>query len=59
MRHRFHEYIVGTALPQMAKWLVENAGTVEGQAASLAFFYDEEKDEFVGKSLARLQPLRI
>ena len=31
VRHRFHEYIVETALPRMAAWLVEHAGLAQGQ----------------------------
>jgi len=59
MRHRFHEYIVGTALAQMAKWLVEGAAVAPGQEGSLVFSYDEKGDEFITQSFASRQSLRI
>jgi hypothetical protein len=57
LRHRFHQYILEIALPQMAKWLVERAGAEQGQG--VAFSYDEKSDEFITRSFESLQPLRI
>lgn len=58
VRHRFHEYIVETALPRMAAWLVEHAGLAQGQRGALQLFYDERGDEFLARSSTDLQPLR-
>jgi hypothetical protein len=58
LRHRIHQYIVETALPQMAHWLVELSKLQQGGGASLTFMYDEKGEEFITRRFTGLAPLR-
>lgn len=57
-RHRVKEYIVETALPQIAQWLVERATLKQHGTDHLAFSFNEAEEEFLRSSLTRLEPVR-
>jgi hypothetical protein len=58
LRHRIQQYILDSALPQIRQWLDQRADLAHEGSDTLDFFFDEEKEEFVPKLLARPQPLR-
>jgi len=55
-RHRIKTYISETALPAVKTWLTQRAKVDGKGSAVLAFFFDEEKDDFVGHQIDRLEP---
>jgi hypothetical protein len=57
LRHRINQYILETALPQVARWLDERANLVQRGCDLLAFFYDEKTEEFISRPLTRLEPV--
>jgi hypothetical protein len=57
-RHRIHQYILDPALLQVAQWLGERADLAQRGNDILAFFYDEEDEDFTARRLTRLEPLR-
>ena len=57
-RHRIKQYVVDSALPQIADWLIERAQLAQRGNDLLAFFYDEKADEFTPRELTHLEPLR-
>jgi len=58
VRHRIKEYILGSALPQIADWLSDRARLAQQGSDMLTFFYDEKTEEFKARPLTRLEPLR-
>lgn len=58
LRHRIHEHILNSALPQVVRWLDERNGLNQQRNDILAFFYDEKAQEFTARQLTRLEPLR-
>ena len=56
--NRIKQYIVDSALPQVAHWLLERSHQGRPGNEVLAFFHDKERDELVVKSLTRLGPHR-
>lgn len=58
LRHKIKQYIVGSALAQIARWLTERTQLVQRGNDILAFFYDEKADEFVTRPLTHLEPLQ-
>ena len=59
LRHRIKQYITKTALEQVALWLRERARLQQEGNDILAFFYDENTEEFTPERLTRLEPLRL
>jgi len=57
-RQRVKRYILDSALPQIARWLVERSRLAQQGSDLLAFFYDEKTEEFVPRQLTRLEPSR-
>jgi hypothetical protein len=57
-RHRIKQYIVDSALPQIAHWLIDRAQLAQRGNDILAFFYDEKTDEFMPRELTHLEPLQ-
>jgi hypothetical protein len=58
LRHRFKQYIVETALPQIAHWLGERTQLAQQGSDTLAFFYNEKTEEFTSRQSTHLEPLR-
>jgi hypothetical protein len=58
VRHRINQYILGSALPQIADWLSDRAQLARQGSDMLTFFYDEKTEEFTARPLTRLEPLR-
>jgi hypothetical protein len=58
LRHKIRQYIVNSALPQIAQWLVERTQLAQRGNDILAFFYDEKTDEFTAPQLTHLEPLQ-
>jgi hypothetical protein len=58
LRHRVKQYILDSALTQIAQWLTQQKELVQRGNDVLAFFYDEKGEEFVVRRLTRLEPLR-
>ena len=58
LRNRNKQYIVDSALPQVAQWRWERSHLGRPGNEVLAFFHDKERDEFVVQSLTRLGPHR-
>jgi hypothetical protein len=58
LRHRAKQYILDSALTQMAQWLTQRKELVQRGNDILAFFYDENGEEFVVRQLTRLEPFR-
>jgi len=58
LRHRIKEYILSSALTQVAHWLDERAQLAQQGSDILAFFYDEKTDDFIPRQLTNLEPLR-
>jgi hypothetical protein len=58
LRHRVKQYILDSALTQIAQWLIQRKGLSQQGNDILAFFYDEKGEEFVARHLTRLEPLR-
>jgi hypothetical protein len=58
LRHRIKQYILNSALIEIAHWLGERTELAQQGNDILAFFYDEEAEEFVTRHLTRLEPLR-
>jgi len=57
-RHRVNQYILDSALAQIAKWLIQRKELTQQGNDVLAFFYDEKAEDFVVRHLTRLEPLR-
>jgi hypothetical protein len=57
LRHAIRCYIIKSALPRIAQWLAERKGLRQRGNDILAFFYDENTEEFVCRQLTRLEPL--
>lgn len=57
-RHAIREYIIGSALPHIGRWLVERTNLRQRGSDILAFFHEENTKEFVCRQLTRLEPLR-
>jgi hypothetical protein len=58
LRHRFRQYIIETALAQIAHWLNERAQLKQRGNDVLTFFYDEKSEEFTPRQRTHLEPLR-
>ena len=58
VRHHVKQYILDSALTQIAHWLVERNELVQRGGDILAFFYDQKSQDFVVRHLTRLEPLR-
>jgi hypothetical protein len=58
LRHRVKQYILGSALTQIAQWLIQRKELAQQGNDILAFFYDEKGEDFVSRHLTRLEPLR-
>jgi hypothetical protein len=58
LRHRIHQYILDTALPRIKQWLDQRVNLAHPGSESLAFFFDEKKEEFVLEEDTRPQPIR-
>lgn len=58
VRHRVKQYIEDFALPQIAQWLNFRKDLTQQGGDILAFFYDEESEDFVVRPLTRLEPRR-
>jgi hypothetical protein len=58
LRHRVKQYILDSALTQIAQWLIQRKELAQQGNDILAFFYDEKGEEFVPRHLTRLEPLR-
>jgi hypothetical protein len=58
LRHRIRQYILDSALKQIALWLTERRGLQQEGNDIFAFFYDQGTEEFVPRHLTRLGPLR-
>ena len=56
LRHRIQTYIVNSALPAVACWLVERGDLRMEGRDELNFTLDMQKDEFVTGRVAQLQP---
>ena len=55
-RHQIKTYIDESALEMSKDWLVERAHLEEKGNAVLAFFFDDEKNEFAVQRVERLEP---
>lgn len=58
LRHCIKQFILDSALPQIAHWLIERANLAQQGNDILAFFYDEKAEEFIPQELTHLEPLR-
>lgn len=58
LRHRVRQYILDSALAEIAQWLIQRKELGQQGNDILAFFYDEKGDVFVSRHLTRLEPLR-
>ncbi len=58
VRHRIKQYILGSALPQIADWLSDRSQLAQQGSDMLTFFYDEKTEEFTARPLTSLEPLR-
>ena len=58
LRHRIHQYILDSALPQIKQWLDQRANLAQEGSDKLSFFFNEQKDEFESEQLGRPQPIR-
>lgn len=58
LRNRIKQYILNSALPQIAQWLAERAELFQQGNDMLTFFYDEKMEDFVLRRLTRLEPTR-
>lgn len=58
LRHRIEQFIIDSALAQIAQWLIQRKELAQPGNDILAFFYDEKSEEFVARHLTRLEPLR-
>lgn len=58
VRHRIKQYILVSALTQIAQWFVQRRELTQRGGDILAFFYDEKSEDFVVRHLTRLEPLR-
>jgi hypothetical protein len=58
LRHRIKQFIVETALAQIAHWLDERVQLAQRGSDILVFFYDEKTEEFTPRQLTRLEPVR-
>jgi len=58
LRHRVKQYIIESALPQIARWLRERAQLAQPGNDVLAFFYNDKTDELTPRRLTHLEPLR-
>jgi hypothetical protein len=57
-RHRINGFILESALPQVTSWLSVRSDLTQRGSDILTFFYDEKAEQFEGRSLTRLEPLR-
>jgi hypothetical protein len=57
-RHKVKQYILNSALPRIAQWLLERGELARSGHDVLTFFYDEKGDEFIPRALTHLEPLR-
>ena len=58
LRHRVKQYILDSALTEVAQWLTQRKELAQQGNDILAFFFDEKSEEFVVRHLTRLEPLR-
>jgi hypothetical protein len=58
LRHRIKQYILNSALMQIAGWLGQRAELAQLGNDILAFFYNEKTEQFVPRLLTHLEPLR-
>jgi hypothetical protein len=58
LRHRIKQYIIKSALSQIANWLGERKSLDQQGSDVLAFFYDEKSEEFIPLQLTHLEPSR-
>lgn len=58
VRHRIKQYILDSALKQIAQWFVRRSELTQRGGDILAFFYDQKSEDFVVRHLTRLEPLR-
>lgn len=59
VRHRVKRYIVDSALMEIAHWLIQRKQLEQRGGEILAFFYDENDEDFVSRHVSRLEPLRV
>ena len=57
VRHRIKQYILNSALPEIARWLAERSYLQQQGSDILTFFYDEKAEEFTPRRLAHLEPV--
>jgi hypothetical protein len=58
VRHRVKQYILESALPEIASWLFDRAELAQQGSDILTFFYDEKLEEFQTHPVTSLEPLR-
>jgi len=58
VRHAIKQYILESALSDIARWLSERTDLAQQGSDLLTFFYDEKQGEFQTRRLTRLEPLR-
>jgi len=58
VRHAVRLFIVDSAFPQVAEWLLERAQLCQRGNDVLAFFYDEQSEECIARRLTRLEPIQ-
>jgi hypothetical protein len=59
LRHPIHQYIIDSALPRIKEWFDQRVDLDQPGNASLSFFFDESKEEFVFEEDAHLEPERV
>jgi hypothetical protein len=57
-RHRVKQYALDSALPLIARWLVQRVDLACTGHDLLTFFYDQMQDDFISRPLTHLEPLR-
>lgn len=58
VRHRVKQYIEAFALTEIAQWFIERKELIQRGGDILAYFYEEESDDFAARHATRLEPLR-
>jgi len=58
IRHAIKQYILESALSEIASWLSDRTDLDQQGSDMLTFFYDEKAGEFQIRRLTRLEPLR-
>lgn len=58
LRHKLHELILSSALPQIRDWLDERSNLNLSGSDHLRFFYREQGEQFYSEGDQRLEPVR-